>query len=104
MRPGFNIRLEPTEPASSNFAVIQTFDADVVTDLDVTYRITPKSSVSLGASNLFDIYPTKNLASTVASVAAGTNGSDNAGTFTYTNISPYGFNGAFFYAKFSLKF
>lgn len=104
LRPGFNIRLAPTEPASANFAVIQIFDADIVTDLDLTYRLTPKSSVSIGANNLFDIYPTKNLASTVASVAAGTNGSDNAGTFTYTNISPYGFNGAFFYTKFSFKF
>ncbi len=101
---GFETRLAPTEPASANSAVIQIFKADIVTDLDLTYRLTSKSSVSVGASNLFDIYPTRNLASTAASVAAGTNGSDNAGTFVYTNISPYGINGAFLYAKFGLKF
>ncbi|MDR6787924.1 hypothetical protein J2Y58_001276 [Sphingomonas sp. BE138] len=35
---------------------------------------------SAGAKNLFDVYPDEIIASTVASVAAGTNGADNAGT------------------------
>jgi len=102
--PGFRVRLAPTTPASANSAVIQIFDAAIVTDLDLTYRLTPRSSVSLGAGNLFNIHPTRNLASTPASVAAGTNGSDNAGIFPYTNISPFGFNGAFFYTRVSYKF
>ena len=32
------------------------------------------------------------------------NGSDNAGSFPYSAVSPFGFNGAFYYAKMSLKF
>lgn len=104
LSPGFKIRLAPTDPVSANRQVIQVFDAEIVTDLDLTYRHSDRISVSFGANNLFDRYPGRNLASTVASVAAGTNGSDNAGTFPYTNISPFGTAGVFYYTKVSFKF
>lgn len=104
LAPGFKIRLAPTDPVSGNRQVIQIFDAEIVTDLDLTYRHSDRVSVSLGANNLLDRYPGRNLASTVASVAAGTNGSDNAGTFPYTNISPFGTAGVFYYTKVSFKF
>ena len=55
-------------------------------------------------NNLFDVYPDKNLGSTVASVAAGTNGSDNAGIFPYPYISPFGYTGRAFFAKAEMKF
>ena len=32
------------------------------------------------------------------------NGYDNAGTFPYNSVSPFGFNGAFYYAKLSFKY
>ena len=32
------------------------------------------------------------------------NGSDNVGIFPYNSISPFGFNGAFYYGKLSFKF
>lgn len=104
LSPGFNIRLAPTVPSSANFQVIQIFDAEVVTDLDFTYNYNPRISLSAGANNLLDISPGRNLASTVASVSAGTNGSDNAGTFPFTNITPFGTAGVFYYGKISYKF
>ncbi len=55
--------------------------------------MTPAFRLTAGAQNVFDVYPDENIASTVASVAAGTNGADNAGTQPYNAIAPYGFNG-----------
>lgn len=60
--------------------------------------------LSLGAQNLFDVYPDENIASTVASVAAGTNGADNAGTQPYNAIAPYGFNGRTLFLRAGLSF
>ena len=45
-----------------------------MTDLDLAYRFNDHITLSLGATNLLDKYPEKQIASTVASVAAGTNG------------------------------
>ena len=44
------------------------------------------------------------VASTVAGVAAGTNGSDNAGTQPYNAISPFGFNGRSVFVRAGLAF
>jgi iron complex outermembrane receptor protein len=99
LTPGYDVRLEPTAPASANYQVIQIFQPRVITDLDVTYRFTRRLSVSLGTDNLLNVYPTKNIPSTVAGVAAGSNGADNVGTIPYPNLSPYGFNGTFYYGK-----
>lgn len=106
--PGFNVAFAPAVPGitaagaavpTTNRQVIQTFDAKWITDLDVTYRITPKVGVSIGASNLLDRYPTKNLKSNPSF-----SGNDNVGIFPYNGISPFGFNGAFYYGKVSWKF
>jgi len=53
----------------------------------------------VGANNLFDVYPTKNIRST-----AQYQGSDNVGIFPYSGTTPFGFNGAFYYGKVSWKF
>ncbi|MBI5770099.1 MAG: TonB-dependent receptor [Verrucomicrobia bacterium] len=106
--PGFKVAFEPAVPsinaaglpvATANQQVLQTFDAKWVTDLDVTYKVTKGISVSVGANNLFNTYPTKNVASTTAF-----GGNDNVGIFPYSGISPFGFNGAFYYSKVSLRF
>jgi iron complex outermembrane receptor protein len=106
--PGFKVAFEPAVPninaagapvPTTNRQVLQTFAAKWVTDLDVSYKFTRGISVSLGANNLFDTYPTKNVASTTAFA-----GNDNVGIFPYNGISPFGFNGTFYYTKVSLKF
>jgi iron complex outermembrane receptor protein len=83
--------------------VIQNFGAKWLTDLDVTYRYNQNITVSIGANNLFDVYPDENIRSKVVGGVAF-NGYDNVGIFPYSGISPFGFNGVFYYTKLSLKF
>jgi iron complex outermembrane receptor protein len=83
--------------------IVQVFDAKWVTDLNFRLRLTDRIHWSLGASNLFDIYPTRNLPSRIVNGRAYS-GSDNAGTTPYSTTSPFGFNGAFYYSRFDLQF
>jgi iron complex outermembrane receptor protein len=101
---GYRYRLAPTAPASGNFQVIQRFDPKIITDLELSYRFTPRLTLSAGANNLFDIQPTRNFPSTAASVAAGTNGADNFGTQPYNYVSPFDWNGTTLFAKATWKF
>lgn len=101
--PGYNVRLAPTPTPSANSQVIQTFGAKILADLSTNYQI-GNFSVTVGVNNLFDTYPDKQIASTPATVAAGTNGSDNAGIFPYPYISPFGFIGRTMFAKLDYKF
>ena len=101
--PGYDVRLVPVGSAG-NADIVQTFGADVITDVEVGWQVTPALRLSVGAQNLFNVYPDENIASTVASVAAGTNGSDNAGTQPYNAIAPYGFNGRTLFLRTGLSF
>lgn len=83
--------------------VVQIFDAKWVTDLNLRFRLTEKMAWSIGATNLFDVYPTRNLASRVVNGQAYS-GNDNGGTTPYNTVSPFGFNGAFYYSRFDVKF
>jgi len=108
LTPGFDVSFEPAVPGTvggttTNRQVIQTFGAKWLTDLDVTYHYNPNISLSIGANNLFDVYPDENLRSKVVNGVAFS-GTDNVGIFPYNGISPFGFNGAFYYTKLSLKF
>jgi len=102
--PGFDTRTIASSPGSANSDIIQTFGAKVLTDVELSWQATKVLRLSAGAQNLFDVYPDENLASTVASVAAGTNGSDNAGTQPYNAISPFGFNGRSVFVRAGLNF
>lgn len=101
---GFDVTLVPVSATSANSQVIQHFKGKLITDIQASYDVTDEVRVSLGVNNLFDVYPTQNLRSNAASVAAGTNGSDNGGTFPYNAISPFGFNGMTFFTSVSFKF
>lgn len=90
---GLSVRTAPTVPSGANFQLIQDFAAKWITDLDVTYRHDSHWSVSVGANNLLDIYPERNVSV-----------NNNAGIFHYSGISPWGFNGTFYYTKASYKF
>jgi iron complex outermembrane receptor protein len=105
LTPGYDVELVDPVPGSAagNKQVIQTFQAKWITDLDVTYRAAKGLSFSLGANNLFNVYPTENIRSKVVGGTAFS-GSDNVGIFPYSSVSPFGFNGAFYYGKVSYKF
>jgi len=100
----YRARVEPTDPASGNVQLVQKFDPKLITDLEISYRLTKQLSISAGANNLFNIYPTRNLPSTAAGVAVGTNGSDNVGTLFYNYASPHDWNGTTVFAKLNWKF
>lgn len=108
LTPGYKVSFAPAVPGSvggttANQQVIQTFGAKWLTDLDVTYHYSKNITLSVGANNLFDVYPDQNIRSKVVNGVAF-NGSDNVGIFPYSGISPFGFNGAFYYTKLALKF
>lgn len=102
---GYDVDLAPTATVGSpNSQVIQHFGAKILTDLTVSCQFFGKLDVTLGGNNIFDVFPDENIASSAATVAVGTNGSDNAGIFPYNYISPFGYNGRFVYAKATYKF
>lgn len=73
----------------------QTFTSKWITDLSMQYAITSNFSLSLGASNLFNIFPDEN------------NHSANRefGMFPYNRfVSQFGTRGAFYYANLNIKF
>lgn len=75
-----------------------------IAPIDVGWQATRALRLSLGAQNVFDIYPDENIASTVSSVAVGSNGADNAGTQPYNAVSPFGFNGRSVFMRGSYSF
>ena len=67
----------------------QTFGAKWVTDANVSYRLIRQLRVTVGANNLFDVYPDKQI-----------KGNSNSGIFQYSNtVTTFGFNGRFVYIK-----
>jgi iron complex outermembrane recepter protein len=88
----------------------QTYAAKTLTDLNVEYAFDNDVSVTLGGNNIFDVYPDKN---TIGNSRGGSLESSpggnlivkSPGIFTYSRRSaPFGFNGAFWYAKIKYRF
>ncbi|MEA3176605.1 MAG: iron complex outerrane recepter protein [Gammaproteobacteria bacterium] len=72
----------------------QSVPTAYITDIEGSYHITNFLKVSIGANNLFDRYPPKaNLITT---------GPSN--TQVYPSISPYGFNGGYYYTRITAEF
>ncbi len=71
----------------------QFFGASMIVDVEVRYEVTDDINLAAGANNLFGKYPGKEKLI----------GLRNAG-FIYTQNSPYGSNGGFWYVRASAKF
>ena len=69
----------------------QTYGARWITDLSLSYRLGQQLTVTGGADNLFNTYPDR-------TIAANSNG----GIFLYSGLSPFGYDGAFYYLRFSV--
>jgi iron complex outermembrane recepter protein len=77
-------RGSPTNPAQD-----QTFGAEWITDVNASYAILRPLRITIGANNLFDVYPDKQIAA-----------NNNSGIFQYSNtVNTFGFNGRFVYVK-----
>jgi iron complex outermembrane receptor protein len=104
LSPGNNVYLRPTDPVSANSQLVQRYGAKWTTDVDATFRVSRQLTLSIGANNVFDIYPDKTLPSVVVA-GVPFNGNDNAGSAPYLlNAAPMGINGAFYSGKVSWKF
>ncbi len=79
--------------AGATRALDLTYAAQWITDLDLSYRYSDSLSFSVGASNLFDVYPDK--------VPQANNPS---GVTQYNNGSPFGYNGGFYFTRITLSF
>ena len=84
-----------TAPVGSPTNTDQTFGARWITDLDLSYRVARGFTVAAGANNLFGVMPEQNFRSPTGA------DNSNAGIFPYNGISPFGFNGAFYYMRLS---
>ena len=73
---------------NANAALDQTFGSEWLMDMDVAYDLSENLTLSAGASNILDAYPEL--------VIPGANPN---GFAQYSNFSPFGFNGGFYYAK-----
>lgn len=71
----------------------QQYGAEVLADLELGYDVTNKFRIVLGGSNIFDNTPSHE----------GLIGNRNNG-FVYTQNSPFGYNGGFWYARGDLRF
>ncbi|MWB95387.1 TonB-dependent receptor [Flavobacterium sp. GA093] len=93
--------------------------AKIITDMSVGFKITDTTKIIVGANNIFDIYPDKNLGPQTAKRANGVdaNGNvtytatasgidlSNANQFVYSrNVSQFGQNGRFVFARLSFSF
>lgn len=82
--------IAPQDPAQD-----QTFSPKLVTDAAVNYQITDSLCMTVGANNVFDVYPDR-----VADPRL-----TNDGTVPYSRFATqFGFNGASYFASLELKF
>jgi len=93
--------------------------AKVITDFSVAYKFTKQVSLTIGANNIFDIYPDLNYGPVAAKKPTGVdaNGNvvygtatptvdlSNANQFVYSrNVSQFGMNGRFLFARINMNF
>jgi len=77
----------------------QLFSANWTTDLDLGYDVWKNVTVAVGGRNIFNAYPDK-----IANGVYATTGGLVDGEVYPRTGGPFGFNGAFFYARFAAKF
>jgi iron complex outermembrane receptor protein len=77
----------------------QLFSAKFTTDLDLSYEVVKNVTLAIGGRNIFNAYPDK-----IAQGTYSTTGGLIDGEVYPRTGGPFGFNGAFFYARFAAKF
>jgi iron complex outermembrane receptor protein len=72
----------------------QTFGGKLLTDISLSYSPVKIATITIGANNLFDVYPDKQTHYTNTS----------SGRFTYSRaVSQFGFNGRYLFARLSVN-
>ena len=88
------------------------YDGRTITDFSVGYAISKSFRVTVGANNIFDLYPDRNLKTQTAAnplpgggyaTTASTIDLSNSNQFEYSrNVSQFGFNGRFIFARLNI--
>ena len=74
---------------AANTSLDQTFHRKWVTDVNASYTLMRELRLTIGANNVFDVYPDQQIV-----------GNSNSGIFPYsTTLTTFGNNGRFIYAK-----
>lgn len=73
----------------------------LITDLDVTYKLTDAIKLSAGANNLFDVMAHKKNSDLLAIYRSN---NDNSAVAIYPSFSPFGINGGYYYGKIAYAF
>ena len=87
----------------------QSYDSELITDVQMSYEVGPGMTIKVGADNLFDNEPDKDKisrsrAGTIVDAEGNTVVSSD-GVFTYSRrAAPFGFNGGFYYATLEYQF
>jgi iron complex outermembrane receptor protein len=80
----------------------QTFSPKWITDLSTSYGFR-RVTLTVGADNIFDVYPDRNNNNgNFTTLPTENGGNSNFGIFPYNGISPFGFNGRFIYTRFAV--
>jgi iron complex outermembrane receptor protein len=87
----------------------QTYGEELLTDVSVNYKFSDSLSATIGSHNLFDVMPDENsIGNSRGGKIEDKQGNvivDSAGVFKYSRRSaPFGFNGAYFYARLKYSF
>lgn len=93
-------------PNSATAAVAppsQKFGAKFLTDLDVSYTFMDRFTLTVGANNLFDVYPDKIKASAVNPIYLSTNSLADGQIYPRSG-GPFGINGGLWYVRVRVKY
>jgi iron complex outermembrane receptor protein len=112
----FSNAVDPTIASNNLPAELdQTFSPKWVTDFSISYAASKRLSLTIGANNIFDVYPDKlfinqrnnenNLSGVAGSTYTGSLDNTSNGRFLYPRaVSQFGFNGRFVYGKIACTF
>ena len=113
---GFLNAADPNVPTNNlPLQIDQNFSPKWITDISISYKIIKTINFTIGANNLFDIYPDlayidpRNKETNLGSSASGTGyttGRDNTSNGRFLNsrnVSQFGFNGRFVFAKLTFQ-
>ncbi len=81
----------------------QRFGAKTLFDLDVSYTIAEHYTLTVGANNIFNVFPDK-IAATTTNPIYALSGGLNDGQVYPRSGGPFGMNGGFYYARLRVKY
>ena len=79
------------------------YDGRTITDFSLGYDFNKKFRLTIGANNVFDLYPDKNLKTQVLNNNSVVDLSNNNQFEFSRNVSQFGFNGRFIFARLNLS-